>query len=186
MFRQQLINCETFLYASLSEICLRLTIRQCARCKRSYSERKERTCERSNERRNERDRRILLRHTFRESLCELSRWKIEIYGPALCASGVCTCKRSSWAQVLASTYLRTSASRKHLLKPTSFQIPCVHFHADSMLLVPHWERWSGQTMIRSFGLSDKAASAQVRRGMFSAIMCRVCLINLIFRRQNEF
>jgi len=114
---------------------------------------------------------ILLRHTFRESLCELSRWKAEIYGPALCASGVCTCKRSSQAQVLASTYLRTSAPRKHLLKPTSFQTPCVHFHADSMLLVPHWERWSGQTMIRSFELLNKAA--QVHRGMFSAVMWRI-------------
>lgn len=29
-------------------------------------------------------------HTFRESLCEPSRRKGEIYGPALCASGVCT------------------------------------------------------------------------------------------------
>lgn len=40
MFRQQLINCETFLHASPSEICLRLTVRQCACCKRTADERK--------------------------------------------------------------------------------------------------------------------------------------------------
>lgn len=135
MFRQQLINCETFLHASPSEICLRPTVRQCVCCKRAANERKEHIREASREERegeiDERDI-LLLRHTSRESLCELSRWKAEIYGSALCTSGVCTCKRPSQARVLASTYLHTSGPRKHLLKPTSFQTSRVYFHTDSL------------------------------------------------------
>lgn len=154
MFRQQLINCETFLHASPSEICLRPTVRQCVCCKRAANEKKEHVREASREERegeiDERDI-LLLRHTFRESLCELSRWKAEIYGSALCTSGVCTRKRPSQARVLASTYLHTSGLRKHLLKPTSFQTSRVYFHTDS--LPPVREGRSDQTMICSFELS---------------------------------
>lgn len=54
--------------------------------------------------------------------------------------------------MLASTYLRTSVPRKHLLKPTSFQTPCVHFHADSVLLVPHREgRSNNDSLVRVIG-----------------------------------
>lgn len=145
----------------------------------AHSGRKKREA-RERQRRKEKERR--LRHTFRESLCELSRWKAEIYGLALCASGVCTCKRSSQGRVLASTYLRTSVPRKHLLKPTSFQTPCVHFYADRCLFrigkddpVKQWFAHSGYRM----------ELALIRRPFSVAVIMNVQLISNIPRQNSN-
>lgn len=69
MFRQQLINCETFLHASPLEICLRLTVQQCTRCKRTADEKKERAGKREWQRRkNGREREAYTAHFSREPL----------------------------------------------------------------------------------------------------------------------
>lgn len=141
MFRQQLINCETFPHASPSEICLRPTTsgNVHAHCIHAFAgvRGKSERVEFKREKKGERERQAYVRcGTLFERASASSRDGKQKYTGPLCAQVECARVRGlHGGRVLASTYLHTSGPRKHLLKPTSFQTACVHFHVDSPIAI---------------------------------------------------
>lgn len=158
MFRQQLINCETFLHASPSEICLRLTVWQCARCKRARTKGKG-----VRERRRQREDVYCCGTLFERVSASCRDGKQKYTGP-LCAQVECAHVRGLHGDECLLPHTCVLQFRESTCwNPRAFKLR-VHFHADSTPLVPHREGRFAQTMIRSFRSSDRTCvSSSTRR-----------------------
>ena len=88
---------------------------------------------RQRDRAREKERGTRRRTLFEESLCEPSppRGKEEIYGPALCTSGVCTYKRFLRDECLLLHTCILQVCESTCWNPVGFQSPFAHFEADS-------------------------------------------------------